>query len=341
MDDSKIIDALLLPFERDLLSPPERAFLMRAEPYEALRGEWRSRLTCEQGFKPAHDRLVRAGFETVTRLEGRFAGGLLLLTKHKAENRANLARAWNLLEPGGVLVACGANSLGAASHEKEADKVFGGLAGSLVKHQARCFWIERGEGDAPPELAGWLDAARPGPVGETGLVARAGCFSPDHADKGSRLLLDCLPELAGRGADLGAGWGYLSAEILRRFPEVAAIDLFEAESVALEDARTNLGADPRCAFHWADVAAGLPKCEPYDWIVSNPPFHEGRRADPAIGQAFITAAWAAIRRRGKFVLVANRNLPYEAELRRRFREVTLLKEADGFKVYLASNRHDR
>lgn len=341
MDDSKIIDALLLPFERDLLSPPERAFLMRAEPYEALRGEWRSRLVCEQGFKPAHDRLVRAGFETVTRLDGRFAGGLLLLTKHKAENRANLARAWGLLEPGGVLVTCGANSLGAASHEKEADKVFGGLAGSLAKHQARCFWIGRGEGDAPPELAEWLDAARPKEVEGCEMVARAGCFSADHADRGSRLLLDCLPDLAGRGADLGAGWGYLSAEILRRFPEIAAIDLFEAESAALEDARTNLGADPRCTFHWSDVAAGLPKCEPYDWIVSNPPFHEGRRADPAIGQAFITAAWAAIRRRGKFVLVANRNLPYEAELRRRFREVTLLKEADGFKVYLASNRHDR
>ena len=338
MNDSKIIDALLLPFERDLLPPPARAFLMRAEPHESLRGEWRSRLVCEQGFKPAYDRLVQAGFETVSRLDGRFAAGLVLLTKHKAENRANMARAWDLLEAGGVLVCCGANALGAASHEREAERVFG-LAGSLSKHQARTFWMVRGAGAAPAE---WRAGAEPKPVEGCSLVARAGCFSSDHVDKGSRLLVECLPDgVAGRVADLGAGWGYLSAEILRRFPAVTGIDLFEAEALALEDARSNLGADPRAAFHWLDVGAGLPKVEPYDWIVSNPPFHEGRKADPAIGQGFITAAWKAIRRRGKFVLVANRSLPYEADLRRRFREVTLLREAEGFKVYLASNRHDR
>lgn len=338
MNDSKIIDALLLPFERELLPMPEQAFLMRAEPHEALRGEWRSRLVCEQGFKPTHDRLIQAGFETVARLEGRFHAGLVLLTKHKAENRANMARAWDLLDEGGILVCCGANSLGAASHEREAERVFG-LAGSLSKHQARTFWMVRGAESAPAE---WLDAASPKPVEGCDLVARAGCFSSDHVDKGSRLLLDFLPDgVAGRVADLGAGWGYLSVEIFRRFPAVTGIDLFEAETLALEDARTNLDGETRAAFHWLDVGAGLPKCDPYDWIISNPPFHEGRKADPAIGQGFITAAWKAIRRRGKFVLVANRSLPYEAELRRRFREVTLLREADGFKVYLASNRHDK
>ncbi|EME70826.1 16S RNA G1207 methylase RsmC [Paramagnetospirillum caucaseum] len=341
MNDSKIIDALLLPFERDLLPLPGRAFLMRAEPHESLRGEWRKRLVCEQGFKPVFDRLAEAGFDTVPRLEGRFAAGLVLLTKHKAENRANMARAWDLLEPGGVLVCCGANALGAASHEREAERVFG-LGGSLAKHQARCFWMVRDAGAAPAECAGWLSAAAPGPVEGCDLVARAGCFSADHVDRGSRLLMECLPDgLAGRGADLGAGWGYLSAGILRRYPEVTGIDLFEAEALALEDARANLAGEMRADFHWADVGAGLPKCEPYDWIVSNPPFHEGRKADPAIGQGFITAAWKAIRRRGKFLLVANRSLPYEAELRRRFREVTLLREAEGFKVYLASNRHDK
>lgn len=341
MHDAKTLDALLLPFARDLLPLPDRAFLMRAEPHPALEEEWRAILTCEQGFKPVHDRLAAAGYTVTRRLEGRFPTGLLLLTKHKAENRAALARAWSLLEPGGLLVCCGANGLGAGSHEKEAERVFG-LNGSLSKHQARCFWLERGEGDLPEEAAQWLAAAEPKPVEGCGLRAQAGVFSAEHVDKGSRLLLDCLPEgLAGRGADLGAGWGYLSAEILRRFPDITAVDLFEAEDAALEDARANLAGEARCAFHWTDVAAGLPKCEPYDWIVSNPPFHEGRRADPAIGRAFITAAWAAIRRRGKFVMVANRTLPYEEELRRRFREVTLLREAEGFKVYLASNRHDR
>jgi len=34
-------------------------------------------------------------------------------------------------------------------------------------------------------------------------------------------------------------------------------------------------------LHWHDVTAGLPPCDPYDWIVANPPFHDGAKADPA------------------------------------------------------------
>lgn len=337
MSDS-LIQALLLPFDKGLLPLPDRAFLMRAEPAPAL-ADWRDRVVCEQGFKPAHDRLTAAGFAAVPVLEGIFPCGLVLLTKHKAENRANIARALDLLEPGGTLVVCGANAIGAASVEREVDKALG-LDGHLSKHQARTFWLTKA---APPD--DWRAAGAPRPVGDTGFVARAGCFSPDHVDTGSKVLAACFPpNIAGRVADLGSGWGYLAVELLKRFPEVTGIDLYEAEALAIEDSKTNLArlterAD-RTVHHWCDVAAGLPEVAPYDWIVANPPFHDGAKADPAIGRAFIAAAWKAIRRRGKFLLVANAHLPYEAELRRRFREVELLKTAEGFKVYLCSNRHD-
>lgn len=335
--------ALVLPFERDLLAFPPRAFLLRAQPSDAFGPDWRAVLSCEQSFKPAFDALQAAGFSAVQRLEGRFPAGLVMLTKHKVENRANIARAWSLLEDGGVLVVCGANAIGAASFEREVAKAVG-LDGNLSKHQARTFWLRR-SGDVLPEpFADWLAAAEPRPVGDSGLSARAGCFSPDHVDTGSRILAECLPDaVTGRVADLGAGWGYLGARLLTRFATITELHSYEAEALAIEDGRANLDRIDHAAvrsWHWVDVAAGMPEVQPYDWIVSNPPFHEGVKADPGIGRAFIAAAWKAIRRRGKFVLVANQHLPYEAELRKRFRDVELLKVAEGFKVYIASNRHD-
>ena len=74
----------------------------------------------------------------------------------------------------------------------------------------------------------------------------------------------------------------------------------------------------------------------YDFIVSNPPFHEDRAERPELGRAFIAAASAALRAGGRLLLVANRQLPYEAELTRGFASVRTLVERDGFKVIEAT-----
>lgn len=357
-DPKDTFKALLLPFRQDHLPMPERAFLLRAEAGDDVAEEWRDILVCEQGFKPAYDRLIAKGWRVFDRItpalaeaetDGRgFATGLVVLTKHKAENRANIARGLSLLQPGGILVCSGANALGAASLERDVDREIG-LQGHISKYQARTFWLRRPEHDspAPAILEAWQAAGAPSPIGETGWVARPGTFSADKIDRGSEILAGCLPEaIAGRVADLGAGWGYLSVRLLQSRPEITSIDLYEAEAAALDDARTNLAAlvPERAALatcHWHDVQAPLVDVAPYDWIISNPPFHVGGQTNAQLGQSFITAAWKAIRRRGKFVMVANRHLPYEAELRRRFRSVEQILDADGFKVMLATNRHDK
>ena len=55
-----------------------------------------------------------------------------------------------------------------------------------------------------------------------------------------------------------------------------------------------------------------------DAVVMNPPFHEGRKADPELGQAFIEAAAGMLGAKGKLYMVANRHLPYEETLERLF-----------------------
>ena len=67
-------------------------------------------------------------------------------------------------------------------------------------------------------------------------------------------------------------------------------------------------------------------------IATNPPFHDPRGADVGLGRAFLAAAADALRPGGRLVLVANRTLPYERDLARRFAGVATLAERDGFKV---------
>ena len=190
-------------------------------------------------------------------------------------------------------------------------------------------------------LSEWqaLDATRA--IDDGRFVSRPGLFAWNRIDPASDLLAAALPgNLRGRVADLGAGYGYLACEVLRRCVGVSAIDLYEAEARALEPARINLDAALRqcdrpieTSINWHDVTTGLPKR--YDAIVSNPPFHQGRADQPELGQTFINAAANALETNGSLWLVANRHLPYELTLATRFGSVETVMVKDGFKVFKA------
>ena len=166
-------------------------------------------------------------------------------------------------------------------------------------------------------------------------------FAWDRIDQASALLAKHLPSnLTGHAADLGAGFGYLSVELLTRCPHITAVDLYEAEARALHLAELNLreySARIPLKFHWHDVTQGL--LQRYQVIISNPPFHTQSRADrPDIGQRFITVAAEALLPGGQLWLVANRHLPYEAILSERFGVIETIAQQDGFKI-IAATKH--
>ena len=141
--------------------------------------------------------------------------GLVLLTKHKEENFANIARGWALLGRAARWSAAGANDDGAASLEKQVGKAFG-LDGTLSKFHCRVFWLTKGD-DEPP--AYWRGLAGLQPVGDSTWLSRPGIFSWDRIDDGSALLAAHLPDdLVGHVADFGCGWGYLAREDPARSP---------------------------------------------------------------------------------------------------------------------------
>ena len=167
----------------------------------------------------------------------------------------------------------------------------------------------------------------------TGLWSQPGLFSWDRIDPGSAQLVAALGTLSGKGADLGCGVGYLSLKILQS-AAVTRLDLVDIDRRAIEAAGRNV-ADPRAHLHWADAADGDPGLTGLDFVVMNPPFHDGGAEDRALGQAFIATAAAMLRSGGVLWLVANRHLPYEAPLAAAFKAVTPRAEGGGYKVYEA------
>lgn len=332
--------ALLHPFSTGRLHWPagERVLFLRARLAAGLPADAKAWLH-EQSFRPAAERLQRAGFQVGDGSDrSGFELALVLLPRQRDEARALLARALASLAEGGIVVASAANNEGARSAEGDLEHLAGSVE-SLSKSKCRVFWARKASGVMDHALSTqWLAHDCPQPIGDGRFLSRPGVFAWDRIDSASGLLAGCLPVgLCGEGADLGAGFGYLATEVLLRCPGVTALDLYEAEARALALARENLTAlapprEPpvRLGFHWHDVTAGLPGR--YDFVVTNPPFHLGRADEPDLGRAFIAAAAAALRPGGRLWLVANLHLAYEAELARSFASVRRITDDARFKV---------
>ena len=336
------LQTLFLPFDNGLLDWPQGPVLfLNARDGWPLRAHAQpGQVICEQGFRPFAQALEQAGLSVrgdADEAGTRFALVLVLPPRQREEARALFARALSLTAAGGVIVACQSNNEGARSGESDLQQL-AGLGGKTTKHHCRVYWTAPQEGAHDADLLRrWQALDAPRRILDGRFMSRPGLFAWDRIDPASRMLVEQLPtDLRGRGADLGAGYGYLSAEVLARNPQVEVMDLYEAQARALAMAKVNLeGQGPATlGFHWQDVTAGIEAR--YDFIVSNPPFHTPSREDrPDIGQRFIAVAAQALRPGGRLWLVANRHLPYEQILNERFGDVRVAAERDGFKVIAA------
>lgn len=262
--------------------------------------------------------------------DGSLSAITILAPQGALERRYVLAQALRALHPGAPLVAMAGNKQGGARLADELQD-FDCSTDEVARHHFR---ICRGvRPDAPRGLDAAIAAGAPRRLDDLGLWSQPGIFSWDRVDPGSALLIAHLPALSGRGADLGCGIGILARAALCQ-PAVQHVTLIDIDRRAVDAARRNVD-DDRAGFIWADVR--LPKALPkgLDFVVMNPPFHNGGAEDQNLGRAFIAGAAAMLRAGGQCLLVANRHLPYEAAIKPLFAEVTQVVQADGYKIYAA------
>ncbi|MER2534186.1 MAG: class I SAM-dependent methyltransferase [Rhizobiaceae bacterium] len=328
---------LFHPFDTGDLPPPgedSRVLFLGPEPGFRLPEGFAGRLALVQGFRPWFNALKNLGHDVSTTTEGGdYDLCLVLAGRHRGENERRVAEAVARVRAGGTVLVAGSRDDGIATLRKTVERL-AGLDGAVPKYHGVAFWFRRpDDGAAFAALA----AGNAGKVVENRFRAAPGMFSHERVDAGSRLLAAHLPVGAkGAAADFGAGWGFLAAMLAERSPGLSRIDLYEADHQSLEAARENLSgmAFSPFGFHWHDLVGETVR-DRYDLIVMNPPFHQGRAAEPDIGKAMIAAAAGALKPGGRLYMVANRGLPYGKVLAEKFKEVAELAREGGFQVFSA------
>ncbi len=335
-----VLDTLFYPFLSGVLDRDSnsRVLFLNAQNHSFLKEFSPKNLTLEQMFKPYANVLEHAGFAIHATLDDAakdFDIAVMLAPKNQIESLYMLARALMAVKTGGMMVMAADNKAGGGRLVNNL-KSFGlEHIQSDTRNKARVVWA-RVDGLDMAAIERALNEGAMQLVGDTGFQSQPGIYGWNKIDTGSRLLAQHLTDqLKGRGADFGCGYGYLSRFILDHH-KPKSLALIDADARALAVSRLNCISD-ECdiVYEWADLTASELPVRMLDFIVMNPPFHEGKASNSDIGAAFIRSAAKSLRRNGRLWMVANNHLPYEPVLNDSFFKVEKIVEAQGFKVFCA------
>ena len=277
-----------------------------------------------QPWYPEHQRLLKDG-NTAWTPGSEFSNAVVFGGRHKEEN-VQLVEACRSHGPVHFLIP---NEYGAKSYRKLFE---GALEEEEVGRKSRLMRLRQSKDSQPKPLVEYSETL-------PGFVSTPGLFCWDKPDKGSELLAQALAEqeLKGPVLDLGAGWGYLC----KNLPEELELHLVEADSRGVEACRRNLSGRP-ATYHWADATepATLPAnlLNGMHTVITNPPFHTHKQAEPILGGAFVANAHRFLRKGGRFYMVGNVHLGYFKLLETFFQDVKELSRANGFSVFGAVKR---
>lgn len=331
--------AIQILFEQ--LAPPDyegRALFLMARWHKHL--ERFENITLFQPHKTAADDLGAGGYEVVTDIpegEGLYDTALVAITKNMLESRYLLARAITALRPGGRLIAAGENFAGGRRLPKLLQEFGLRFSNSVSRYKSRAVSVEVEDYDAQAVQAA-LAGGEAQQVLDGAYISRPGIFGWNKVDKGSALLACALPDyLSGRGADFGCGYGYLSREALQGHPDISELIAIDVDARAVACCEKNLKGNDKTKTLWADLTDPSQAPQNLDFILMNPPFHDGKQTDISLGTAMIENAAKALSPGGVLWMVANRHLPYEQPLQTLFKNVEKVREENGFKVFRANN----
>ena len=279
-------------------------------------------------------------FEAVPTLHGNERWVVLFLPREKQRLAMLLHALADAMAPGSTLWLVGENKGGIKSAPRHLRKFFDRV--TALDNARHCGLLEAcgPTPEQPFTLAQYLTAWSTHYAGrEIALRSLPGVFAHGRLDPGTAMLLEVLERLRpqGRILDFACGSGVVGIALLAA-AEHSSLTLLDSSALAIESSRQSLEANRLRAQllpsdGLAELAAASPA--PYDWIVSNPPFHRGVASDLDVAADFFRCAGTFLTENGKIVIVFNRHLPYSRWLHQRFDAVERLAENDEYVVIQA------
>ena len=269
---------------------------------------------------------------------GDFTSSLIRLPKSKQALDFALAAAASVVSAGSAIVLFGANGEGVRSAATRLSVVADDVATIATRRHCRVLLGRRRsviEGHRQ-SLAAWRT------IGEIDLlgvkrpwVAYPGVFAEGDLDAGTALLIGTLDpsSKAKRVLDFAGGTGVMAAAVRQLMP-AAHIDLIEIDALALAAARENVPS----ARLLAGQALGAAGDQRYDFILSNPPIHDGIAEDHRVLEALITEAPHLLNANGELRIVVQRRIAASRLMEATFGMCDLLAENGGFRVLAARRR---
>lgn len=259
---------------------------------------------------------------------------LFRTSKAKAFSHFVINQSLRLLKPAKMLFLAGQRSEGIKTYQKKAATLLGDATPETkLSNGFRIAKIRKFI--SPSDTTATLpdeDYASLRQLTLNGLTfnTKPGIYGWDKIDVGSRMLKDLLPNLNNqRVLDLGCGYGYLSiathkkgaAEIIATDNDARAISAC-IENFSLHDIKGEVIA--------SDCGKDLEG--PVDFIVCNPPFHQGFETSTKLSDRFMQAMSRLLAPGGTCMIVCNAFLPYEKRATGLFDHCDKLVEENGFKV---------
>ncbi len=259
------------------------------------------------------------------------------VSKERHVSHHCLNAASELLKEQGQLILCGKKQEGVKTYFEKVVKVLG-FQGGLEK---RGDWYLAGlvAGKAGDNKLDDGDYRRMRFIADSfgyQLFSKPGVYGWKSIDAGSALLADCIQQSLPRQdlssshvLDLGCGSGYLTLLAASMgFGEMVATD---NNAAAIEVSRYNCATNNITATVLADDCGnGINKR--FEYILCNPPFHQGFGTSSNLTSQFASAAHRLLVPGGSAYFVVNAFIPLEAVSASLFNKIELLENNKKFKV---------